>query len=206
MSDDSNSPAGPPDSPAPEGFRLKPTLLGERVRLRPFVPADVAALAPAFQDRELLRLTGSTHGPDDPLPLQDPGQAEEFRVWRNAQPDRLDLAVVELATDRCVGEVVLNQWNEGNRSCNFRCLLTAEGRDRGLGTEAIRLLLDHAFTRVGLHRVSLTVLEFNPRARRVYEKVGFVAEGVLRDDLWYDGAWYDSTVMSVLAHEWPPAG
>ena len=43
---------------------------------------------------------------------------------------------------------------------------------------------------------------FNPRAHRVYEKVGFVTEGVLREALWWDGEWVDSTVMAIIASEW----
>jgi hypothetical protein len=43
---------------------------------------------------------------------------------------------------------------------------------------------------------------FNQRARRVYEKVGFVLEGTLRDALQFDGQWVDSHLMSILAHEW----
>ncbi len=183
-------------------FTLKPTLTGSRVRLRPFEPADVAALAPAFEDRELLRLTGSAHRSDDPLEPQDPERSEQFRQWRNAQPDRLDLAVVDLATGACVGEVVLNEWDTANRSCNFRILLSGSGQDRGLGTEATRLVLAHGFEQLGLHRISLEVYAFNPRARRVYEKVGFVAEGTLRDALHYDGQWIDATVMSLLAPDW----
>ncbi|MER5637806.1 GNAT family protein [Kitasatospora sp. NPDC002227] len=190
------------DQDATTDFSHKPTLLGERVRLRPFVPEDVAALAPAFVDHDVMRLTGSHHSSTEPLLPLDPARAEEFRHWRNEQPDRLDLAVVELATGRCVGEVVLNEWHPANRSCNFRILLTPEGQDRGLGTEAARLLIGHGFERLGLHRVSLSVFAFNPRARHVYEKLGFVAEGTLRDEFRYDGAWVDSIVMSVLAHEW----
>ncbi|GAB2709735.1 GNAT family N-acetyltransferase [Kitasatospora kifunensis] len=188
-------------------FTLKPTLTGSWVRLRPFEPADVAALAPAFEDRELLRLTGSANRSDAPLRPQTPEQAEQFRQWRNAQPDRLDLAIVDLAGEACVGEacvgeVVLNQWDAANRSCNFRILLSASGRNRGLGTEATRLVLAHGFEQLGLHRIALEVYAFNPRARRVYEKVGFIAEGTLRDALHYDGQWIDATVMSILAPDW----
>ena len=43
---------------------------------------------------------------------------------------------------------------------------------------------------------------FNPRARRAYDKVGFVAEGVLRDALRHGDEWIDATVMSILDHEW----
>jgi RimJ/RimL family protein N-acetyltransferase len=56
-----------------------------------------------------------------------------------------------------------------------------------------------------LHRISLEVFAFNPRARRAYEKAGFVVEGVLRDALYWDGEWVDSIAMSVLAAEWLPS-
>jgi RimJ/RimL family protein N-acetyltransferase len=183
-------------------FTLKPTLTGSRVRLRPFEPTDVAALAPVFEDRELQRLTGSANRSDAPLEPQVPERSEQFRQWRNAQPDRLDLAVVDLTSEACVGEVVLNEWDADNRSCNFRILLIGSGQDRGLGTEATRLILAHGFEQLGLHRIALEVYAFNPRARRVYEKVGFVAEGTLRDALNYDDQWIDATIMSVLAPDW----
>ncbi len=183
-------------------FTFKPVLTGSGVRLRPFEPGDVAALGPVFEDRELLRLIGSANRSDAPLRPQVPERSEEFRVWRNAQPDRLDLAVVDLATGACVGEVVLNEWDAANRSCNFRTLLIASGQDRGLGTEAARLIIAHGFEQLGLHRISLEVYAFNARARRVYEKLGLVAEGTLRDALHYDGEWIDATVMSILAPDW----
>ena len=109
---------------------------------------------------------------------------------------------MDRATGACVGEVVLNDWDPANRNCNFRTLLAAAGRDRGLGTEAVRLIVGHGFERLGLHRISLEVFAFNPRARRVYEKVGFVAEGVLRQVLSDGDDWVDATVMSILAPEW----
>ncbi|GHE85800.1 hypothetical protein GCM10014715_47620 [Streptomyces spiralis] len=58
------------------------------------------------------------------------------------------------------------------------------------------------FEQLGLHRISLEVYAFNPRARRVYEKVGFLAEGVLRDALLWEGERVDAAVMSILAPEW----
>jgi RimJ/RimL family protein N-acetyltransferase len=63
-------------------------------------------------------------------------------------------------------------------------------------------MVGHAFEEVGLHRVSLYVFTHNPRARRAYEKAGFVAEGVERQTLWQDGEWIDAVRMSVLAPEW----
>ncbi|MDI6104745.1 GNAT family protein [Actinoplanes sp. NEAU-A12] len=178
-------------------FSIKPVLTGERVVLRPFADEDVAVFLEALTDPEMARLTGS---PADGWPGE-----ERTRAWyatRNAQDDRLDLAVVDRAGGACVGEVVLNEWDPGNRSCNFRTLLAAAGRDRGLGTEAVRLIVGYGFEQLGLHRISLEVYAHNPRARRVYEKVGFVAEGVLRQVLRDGDGWVDATVMSILAPEW----
>ena len=82
----------------------------------------------------------------------------------------------------------------------------ATGRNRGLGTEATRLIVGYGFERLGLHRISLEVYAFNPRARRAYEKAGFQVEGVLRQSFRYEDQWIDAIAMSILAPEWPPAG
>jgi RimJ/RimL family protein N-acetyltransferase len=55
---------------------------------------------------------------------------------------------------------------------------------------------------VGVYRVELEVFDFNPRARHVYEKVGFVHEGTKRDALRRDGEWTDCHCMALLNHDW----
>jgi RimJ/RimL family protein N-acetyltransferase len=186
-------------------FATKPTLAGDLVILRPFADGDLSAMRAARSDPQARLLTGSVHDsaaarapltPDEELVLSD------WYQTRNDQPGRLDLAVTDRAAGGCVGEVVLNQWDPANQSCNFRILLGPGGRGRGLGTEATALIVGYGFERLGLHRISLEVYAFNPGARHVYEKVGFRAEGVLRESLRYNGAWVDATVMSVLAGEW----
>ena len=188
--------------PAATTFADKPTLVGERVVLRPFHEADLPALAAAIADPEVGRLTGSVHTSEEAGQGHDEAGLREWYLTRNDQDDRLDLAVVDRRSGECVGEAVLNEWEPENASCNFRILIGPGGRDRGLGTEATRLILGHAFESLGLHRVSLEVYAFNPRGRRAYEKVGFVEEGVRRDALRFDGAFVDSVLMSVLAPEW----
>jgi RimJ/RimL family protein N-acetyltransferase len=63
-------------------------------------------------------------------------------------------------------------------------------------------MLEHAFTRLNLHRVSLSVFSFNERAIRAYRKAGFVAEGRAREAIWRDGRFWDEITMSVLDREW----
>ncbi len=75
--------------------------------------------------------------------------------------------MVDRATGGVVGEVVLKEWEPANESCNFRTLRGPAGRSRGLGTEAARLIVDHGFQVLALHRIKLEVYSVNPRARRV---------------------------------------
>lgn len=176
-------------------FSFKPTLRGDLVVLRPVTEDDVPALLPMLNDPDIGRLTGS-HADFTEAALR------QWYATRGAQRNRLDLAVVERATGRVVGEAVLNEWDAPNESCGFRICLSPDTLGRGLGTEATRLIVGHAFEGLGLYRVWLEVYAFNPRARRAYEKAGFRAEGVLRGALLWEGERVDATLMSVIAPEW----
>jgi len=56
-----------------------------------------------------------------------------------------------------------------------------------------------------LHRVSLGVYDFNPRAQRVYEKCGFRLEGRLRHAFRWEGQWHDELLMAILSSDPRPA-
>ena len=72
---------------------------------------------------------------------------------------------------------------------------------RGLGREAIRLVLAYAFGPLRLHRVGLRVIAYNVRAIRCYAACGFVEEGREREVAYIDGAWHDDVLMGLLAGE-----
>jgi RimJ/RimL family protein N-acetyltransferase len=182
--------------PLTANFAVKPTLAGELVLLRPVEAGDAAALHAINPETE--RLTGSP---------RDAGfTVENLESWyasRAGHDDRLDLSIIERATGEWAGEVVLNELNRQNESCGFRILLQGPRfYGRGLGTEATELVVGYAIDVVGVHRVELQVYDFNPRARHVYEKVGFVHEGTMRDALLWDGRWVDCHVMGLLDRDW----
>jgi len=74
--------------------------------------------------------------------------------------------------------------------------------NQGLGTETISLLLKHGFETLNLNRIALKVYSDNPRARRTYEKTGFVHEGTLRQAVYKNGHYGDIELMSILRSEW----
>ncbi|MFE0464728.1 GNAT family N-acetyltransferase [Kitasatospora sp. NPDC058965] len=186
-------------------FADKPPLTGSQVTLRPFrIDEDADAVRDWLTDPESLQFTDGRRPDGTPVAWTDEDE-QRMRAWyatRAEQPDRLDYAVVDRATGRCVGEAVLNQWEPDRRSCSFRIALAAAGRGRGLGTEAVRLLVGHGFEELDLHRIALSVYAFNPRARRCYEKAGFVLEGTRRQVLPFGEEWVDDLDMAILAPEW----
>jgi RimJ/RimL family protein N-acetyltransferase len=174
-------------------FTPRPTLAGDLILLRPIGPDDVPGMVEMVRDPEVRRLTGTRREFTE----------EQARAWyatRSDHDDRLDLAIIEREAGTYVGEVVLMDLDADNRSCSFRIALVGpRAFGRGYGTEATRLAVRHAFAAVGVHRVELEVYDFNPRARHVYEKVGFVYEGTKRQALFWDGQWVDVHLMAMLA-------
>jgi RimJ/RimL family protein N-acetyltransferase len=77
---------------------------------------------------------------------------------------------------------------------------------RGIGPEAMKAVIDHLFdvtpTPTPTHRLELDVYSINSHAIAVYDRLGFVHEGVNRDALLWDGMFADAIQMPVLRPEW----
>jgi hypothetical protein len=68
--------------------------------------------------------------------------------------------------------------------------------------DAIRTLVDYAFSDLGLRRIETTVLANNRRALALDEKCGFVKEGLLRESFHMDDRFYDVVLLSILKKDW----
>jgi RimJ/RimL family protein N-acetyltransferase len=175
-------------------FADKPTLHGDRVVLRPLTGDDAPSMYADLGDAEGLRLTATR----ERFTFE---QIERWCATRAVADDRIDLAIVDRATGEWRGEVVINEWDPADRGCSFRIALSASARDRGIGTEATRLIVDHVFDVIDdppVNRLELEVFAFNPRARHVYEKVGFRYEGTRRQALRWEGEFVDAILMSIV--------
>ncbi|WP_188456043.1 GNAT family N-acetyltransferase [Virgibacillus oceani] len=173
----------------------KPVIEGEKVILRPFKDEDFPFLEECLKDKEVLKLTGSNADFDKETIL-------DWYNTRNDQTDRLDLAIVDQSQGTLVGEVVVNLYDEKNHSMNFRILIGPRGRNRGLGTEATQLIIDYVFKETTINQLTLSVFAFNPRAKHIYEKVGFVMDSIDENDLEFDGEWIDSINMKLTREKW----
>lgn len=172
------------------------TLMGDRVFLRPLVREDLRLIRRWSKDPEFRGLIGEIE------PMSE-AEAEDFFQRVQTQADRLWFMVVRRSDDRPIGETGLLRMFPAWRTTDLSLMLgERDAWGQGYGTEAIRLLLDHAFGVLKMHRVSLGVVGFNERALRFYEKVGFRREGVQRDGYCYEGRFHDFVMMSILEDEY----
>lgn len=74
--------------------------------------------------------------------------------------------------------------------------------DQGLGSEAAKLIIDYGFRKLKLHRIDLDVYAYNPRAIKVYKRLGFKKEGEKREHAFWQGKYYNALMMSILDREW----
>ena len=176
-------------------------LVGLRVVLRRHVPDNLVAFRRWYSDPEIARLTRYQDGP------MHPNEIERFFAGRVVGPDSLALAVhlrdSGRRAGRLIGSCAFSQLDGDNGSALYHITLGEKDTwGHGYGTEATELMLEHAFGELGLHRIALSVFEFNERAVRSYLKVGFAVEGRARDAIWRDGRYWDEISMSVLDADW----
>lgn len=172
-------------------------LTGEQVVLRRHVPSNLRAFQRWYADPDVARLTRYQDSP------MRPEEIERFFAARALGSDSLAMAIHRRHDDQLIGTCALSQLDADNGSALFHITIgEKDSWGRGFGTEATRLMIDHAFSGLGLHRVALTVFSFNERAIRSYRSVGFVVEGRAREAIWREGRWWDEISMSILDVDW----
>ena len=170
---------------------------GQHVVLRRHGPGNLAAFRRWYGDPEVARLARYQDGP------MRPEEIDRFFQSRALGKDSLAMAIHVRETDRLIGSCAFSQLDGDNGSAMYHITIgEKDAWGHGYGTEATALMVDHAFHALGLHRVALSVFEFNERAIRAYRRCGFVVEGRAREAIWRDGRWWDELAMSLLASEW----
>ncbi len=174
-------------------------ICGKHVRLRAVERSDL----PYFQ--EWLNDPEVTEGLSTYLPLSMADEEQWFDRASRQEPEAKPLAI-DLRQNggwRLIGDIGFFNIEWVNRSAEFGIFIGDKSVwNKGLGTESVQLLLEHGFETLNLHRIYLRVYSTNARARRSYEKVGFVLEGTLREAVYRQGKYADVLVMSVLRSEW----
>lgn len=170
------------------------SILGEKIRLRAIERSDIPAFVRWFNDPEVRKYLRMY------MPLS---QAQEERWFETQLQDQSSLIFgIETLDGKLIGNIGLHNITWKDRNAYLGITIGEKNYwGQGYGADAITTLLNFAFTQMNLHRVFLTVYEYNQRAIRCYEKCGFKHEGRMRQAHFYDGKYYDELVMGILRDE-----
>ena len=177
------------------------TLRGRHVTLEPLVPEHAKELADAIApEDDVFRWTNTA-----------PRGEEAMRAWildrQRPKPgvENLPFLQRDPATGRAMGSTSLFDLDRAAYCAEIgHTWLAAPFRRTGANTEAKRLLLGHAFERLGLKRVQIVTDLRNERSQRAIERLGATREGVLRNHRrTLEGGLRDSVYYSVIDREWP---
>lgn len=163
-----------------------------RCTLRPWRRRDVAALVRHADDREVW-----IHLRDlFPHPYTRKDARRWIRMTRSHPPGTT--FAIEIDGEACGGIGIRIGGDVYHRSAEIGYWLGRAHWGRGVATEAVIAMTEHALARFDLCRIWAGVFSWNPASMRVLEKAGYQREGVLRDAVTKDGRTGDQVVYAVL--------
>ena len=175
-----------------------PALAGARVTLRGLCEDDADALFALHSDPRAMRYWSFA-------PWTDRSQVHDYlaRGIAARDPERmLCWAIAQAGDDTLAGTATLFDINREQGRAEIGYALHPSHWGRGLATEALGLVLGHAFDTLDLRRVEADIDPRNTASCRLVERHGFVREGLLRERWHVGGEACDSVVYGLLAREW----
>jgi RimJ/RimL family protein N-acetyltransferase len=175
-----------------------PVIAHGSVYLRPGERDDVPLFVRWFGDARTARTLGMR------APLSIAGEERWFeQMLEHHGKDQWFFVICRREDDRPVGSIGYFDVDGVNGSAGLGISIgDPADTGQGYGGDAIRALLGFGFGRLRLERVWLDVYDFNDGAKRLYERIGFVTEGILRHAFWRDDRWVDTHRMAMLRDEW----
>ncbi len=116
--------------------------------------------------------------------------------------DEANFVIVNLSNEEIIGTIGLLNINHLQRTAVLGIFIGDKtSRNKGYGTESIKLLLDYGFNYLNLNNIKLDLMEFNERALACYKKCGFKEYGRRRKCNFINGKYYDTIEMDILRDE-----
>jgi RimJ/RimL family protein N-acetyltransferase len=170
---------------------------GSKVRIRAYRKEDIPIRLDFINDPEINKnLT-----PDIPYPMT----LEEEEKWFEritAISDTYKFAIETLEDKKLIGGCSINTVDWKNSVATIGIFIGSKDyRGKGYGIDAVELLISFVFMQMNINKIKLTVYSYNKAAIRCYERCGFKIEGVLRQEIYSDGQYFDKLVMGLLREE-----
>ncbi len=167
-------------------------LVGKKVYLSPMSLDDAEIYAKWLNDFEVTDGLGSSSRITT---------VEMEKDWLDSvlKKGEYNFAIIDLETDILLGSCGFNRLDSVRRTGTVGIFIgEKDNRGKGIGTEALSLLIGFGFDYLNLHNIDLTVYSFNEGAIKCYEKVGFKKYGTRHEVYPLKGQLYDVVSMELL--------
>ena len=134
-----------------------------------------------------------------PFPITEMVEREWYENIMKSKDDKVIYFTITTRDDDPIGFVLLNKINYTHKNCRLGIVIgETEEQGKGYGQEATKMIIEYAFNKLNLRKVTLEVLSNNKAALHIYHKLGFVKEGELKEHFFWDKKYSNIVIMSVF--------
>jgi len=173
-------------------------LRGLKINLRTLKTTDTQSIYENINDRAIARYTSSI-----PYPYKLSDAKKFIAQTHKNKTKKLRLGIEDSKTKKIIGVIGLESINyHGHRGAILGYWLGKKYWGQGIMTEAVNLILQHAFKKMNLKRIQASVMRPNQASMKVLEKCGFQHEGILRQKVFKNKKWLDIFIYGILKEEY----
>lgn len=162
---------------------------------------DIELIPISKEDTEYIIKLRNTREINENLFSNPPTYDFEHLKWLN-QIDKNDIHLIIKVKDEKAGIINITKIDYKNEKCEYGIALDPEYTGKGIAYKASRLLLDYVFNNLKIRKIYLEVFSDNPRAKSLYEKIGFKQEGYFKEEVFKNGKFRDVIRMACYKSEW----
>lgn len=168
---------------------------GEKVCLRAYREDDLERICKLINDAELKKFLVT----NIPFPQTEWEEENWVKSHKQNSDGEYEFAIEATKTNKYIGGCSVRKVNWLSRTAEVGIMIADKDYwGNGYGTDAMKVLIKFIFENMNIRKIKLCVFSFNERAKKCYEKCGFKVEGVLKDEIFKDGKYYDEILMAAF--------
>jgi RimJ/RimL family protein N-acetyltransferase len=183
------------------GYEVLPDMIaGKHVALRALEREDLKLMHKWLNDEEIMQWARSK--PDNTASMESV-EKEFEQDLKGENPHRRTFIVIERKSGKPVGWAMIRWWRAFSTTADLGLVIAEKRlRGKGFGTEATSLLVDVAFSQHNMHKAELFTRADNKAAIRAVTKCGFKLEGRHRDEVYFNGKYWDGLTFGLIRNEY----
>lgn len=172
-----------------------PILQTERLILREMHPGDAQMLFEMRRDEALMQHIGKRRA----TTLQDAVDLLQRTINDRKENNGITWALTLTGSDTLIGTIGYYRLQKEHYRGEIGYMLVKAHWGKGLMGEALGAAVAYGFSDMGFHSIEAITDPANERSWKLLERAGFHQEGLFKENYFFNGKFYDSSVYSILA-------